>query len=127
MMGETTFLIVPFDCDADGKLQPGAPARLETEDAAAFAVEQFASFHAGIAIIEEPLDIGIEPRFVAAVGRIPAETLKIFGLATKIRNRVRLLDQARDFALRAAAGVSVRRNKRRALGALSGRRDWLMA
>ncbi|MGO9391378.1 hypothetical protein [Rhodoblastus sp.] len=116
MMGETTFLIVPFDGNAEGKLQPGAPARLDTDDAARFAARQFADFHAGIVIIEEPVAAFVEPRLVATIGRVPAETLEIFGTKAKARKR-RLIDQLLNLA------NSVRRTSRDADG-LSHRRDF---
>jgi hypothetical protein len=102
MMFETSFLIVPFDYNADGKLQPGAPARLDTEDAAEFAAQQVAIFHAGIAVIEEPARDFAEPRLVATFGRIPVETLEVFRTETKVRACGRLADRALNFVTRAA-------------------------
>jgi hypothetical protein len=102
MLGETSFLIVPFDRNADGKLRPGAPARLDAEDAAEFAAQQVARYHAGIAIIEEPASDFAEPRLIATFGRIPAETLEIFGTETRVRKCGRLADRVLNFVTRAA-------------------------
>lgn len=132
MLGETSFLIVPFDCNADGTFQPGAPARLDTEDAAEFAAQQVVNFHAGIAIIEELVGDFVEPRLVATFGRIPAETLEIFGAETKVRKRGRLADRVMNFITRTAGSTAEITNtsgnalsrKRQALRSLPRSCEW---
>ena len=103
-MVETSFLVVPFDHNTDGNLRPGSPVRLDTEEAAEFAAQQVAEFHAGLAIIEDPADEFGEPRLLAIFGRISDETFAIFGAATRVRKCGRLFDQAWDFVTRVASG-----------------------
>jgi hypothetical protein len=99
-MAGTSFLIVPFDRNADGKLQPGAPARLFTEDAAEFAAQQVADFHAGIAIIAEPDGEFEEPWLVLTFGRIPVGTLTMLEGETTGSDRGRPVTRLRKLKLR---------------------------
>lgn len=83
MAGKSSFLIIAFDRNPRGKLQPCAPARLHDKDAAEFAARLIAGHHAGVAVIEEPRRVFAEPRLVATIGKIPVETLAIFGVSSK--------------------------------------------
>jgi hypothetical protein len=73
-----SFLLVPFDYNSDGKLQPGPPRRLPSMAAARTAGRRGKRSHAGFAIIEDRADATIEPRLMATFGRISDETLAIF-------------------------------------------------
>lgn len=99
-MADGSFLVVPFDRNADGKLQPGAPARLATEDEAEFAAELFVNFHAGIAVIGDPDDEFAEPRLVQTFGRIPSRTLAIFDIEATSRFSGRSVARSRKLKLR---------------------------
>lgn len=99
-MASTSFLIVPFDRNADGKLEPGTPARLDAADAATFAAQMFASFHDGIAVIEDPEDAFSEPRLVETFGRVSSKTLAIFDIEPNSRYSGRPVPRLRKLKLR---------------------------
>jgi hypothetical protein len=104
-MRETSFLVVPFDADARGELQPGSPARLDTWEAAHFAASEVAGFHSGLAIIEEPDDDLGEPHIVEILGMVSPATVQIFGASSKAPNGGGLVDRMRNFMSRAVGGT----------------------
>lgn len=106
-MSDKSFLVVPFDRDANNALRPGPPARLETREAARFAAQQVASFHAGIAIIEERRDAFVEPRIVEILGSVSPATVAMFGTAARVGKCGRVADRVREFMNRTAGPSDV--------------------
>ncbi len=104
-MRETSFLVVPFDADAEGELRPGSPARLDTWEAAHFAATQVVSYHSGIAVIEEPEGAFAEPQILEILGSVSPATVKIFGARSKLQNCGRLAERMRHFMNWATAGT----------------------
>jgi hypothetical protein len=88
MFEETSFLIIPFDRDALGRLQPGSPIRFGAEGEARFNARKVARCHAAVAVLEERSDALGEPRLIAVSGRLPAETLAIFSASENCEDGV---------------------------------------
>jgi hypothetical protein len=88
MFDETSFLIIPFDRDALGRLQPGSPIRFGAEGEARFNARKVARSHAAVAVLEERSDALGEPRLIAVSGWLPAETLAIFSASENCQGGV---------------------------------------
>ena len=82
-MSEYSYIIVPFDPDATGRLQPGEPTHSSAANEALDPAARCSSISAGIAVIAMPADDWAEPSLIATFGRVPAATLDIFGGMSK--------------------------------------------